>query len=138
MPLYKVNSNIIEYEDRLEEHIATLSDHLYHYHSEKEYNIHDEVDSLIKFISTYIVRSGLYEDVTFHIDKAEDVREVIKHGKAYFVEAIYNQIMHDDPSSQYLEKKMIDFAFFSIELASIHHIEDRAITNTTTTTTPNQ
>lgn len=122
--IYKPNKNLEEYNDRMIANAKSLQNHLNIYLSEKyteeECNL---MQPLIHLITQYMIYSGLYDDVTFHLSKLEDIREVVQHARNYFIEASFGMLHSEEPISQKMEKDLIEYAFFSLETAVVNHIE---------------
>ena len=85
---------------------------------------------LISLITNYVIYSGLYDDITVHLDKIEDIDEVVKNSRAYFIEVTFERVRSEEPVSQKMERDLINFAFWSLKASAGVCIEMRGTAET--------
>ena len=122
MSHYKENQQIIEFNERLQRDINNFADYinddLKQKHTEEETRL---LQPLVMMLCRYVMYSGLYDDVVFSLDKAADIREVVKNARHYFIETSFELIHSEEPISQRMERDLIDFVFFSLESAALEN-----------------
>lgn len=124
MSTYKENQAVNSYNQRMQDNLKSFENHinedLREKHTEEECQL---LQPLVQLVTRYVIYSGLYDDLTFHLEEPEDIREVAKHARGYFIEASFNVLHSEEPISQKMERDLIEFAFFSLEAAAIKHLE---------------
>lgn len=126
MSYYKENQKIIEHNERVLKDINNFAEYI-NGDLALKYSIEEcqLLQPLVMLLCRYIMYSGLYEDVVFHLETASDIREVVKNARAYFIETSFFLLHSEEPISRRMEEDLINFVFFSIESAGLEHVEKR-------------